>query len=90
MDEITDPSGKYPKALGNVALIESKYISNLIKETASNFNYTQLIDNLNTLKDALEPFLNQTQIDTLSQIINALQGFENVTNSFIDNFQVNV
>jgi hypothetical protein len=90
MDSITDPNGKYPKALGNVALIESKYLSDLVRETAANFNNSQLIDTLQTLKTALTPFLNTTQLETLQQIIDALKNFDDLITTFTDDFQVNV
>lgn len=32
MDGIDSPSGKYPKAIGNVAILEAKYVKDLIAQ----------------------------------------------------------
>jgi hypothetical protein len=82
-DGIDEPDGKFPKALGNVAVMESKYLENLVRNSAQ--QATSFIrQNLTTLEELgifLEPFgLNMTNItDIVLQSLNVFDQLGNTT-----------
>eukprot|EP00026_Physarum_polycephalum_P001035 Phypoly_transcript_01036.p1 GENE.Phypoly_transcript_01036~~Phypoly_transcript_01036.p1 ORF type:complete len:1168 (+),score=174.37 Phypoly_transcript_01036:78-3581(+) len=81
-DGIDEPDGKYPKALGNVAVIESKYLENIVRnaaQQATSFIRQNLTD-FEELAPFLEPFgLNVTNITDI--VLQALEVFDQLGNT---------
>lgn len=88
MDDIESPGGKFPKALGNVVVMEAKWVHNVINQAIENFQNANPISP--DLLRPLLPFLNPDQRIILEQIIDALENFDETVNNFRDNFDIDV
>ena len=82
-DGIDEPDGKYPKALGNVAVMESKYLEHLVRDAAQQATsfIRQNLTALETLAVFLEPFgLNVSNVtDVVLQTLNIFDQLGNTT-----------
>eukprot|EP01114_Cavostelium_apophysatum_P002845 TRINITY_DN1253_c0_g3_i1.p1 TRINITY_DN1253_c0_g3~~TRINITY_DN1253_c0_g3_i1.p1 ORF type:complete len:1241 (+),score=361.47 TRINITY_DN1253_c0_g3_i1:25-3723(+) len=87
VDGIDDPNGKYPKALGNVAMLEAEYLQQLVVQMVKNLqqNYTLPTP---AMIAAILPFLPANVRPTMEQIEVILQQLNETIYSFQDNFDI--
>lgn len=88
IDGIEKPNGKYPSALGNVAILEAEYIHDLVDQAIQNLRASNFIPNPDPLK-AILPFLDPAQREQLEPIIEILENITTVIDDFQNNFDIN-
>eukprot|EP01132_Coremiostelium_polycephalum_P006778 gene6778-8410_t len=91
IDGIDEPGGKYPSSLGNVGVLESAFINDLIQERLLNVSARLNSRNLTEIEDffelasAIYPNLNITQF--FEQYKSFIQNFKNFATNFkIDDY----
>lgn len=89
MNSIDKPRGKYPTALGNVAILEATYVRDLIDQAVKNIKASNIIPDPAPLK-ALLPFLQPAQRQLLEPIIDLLTNATLALENFQNNFDVYV
>ena len=89
MESISDPKGKFPKALGNVVMIEAQYINQIVREQIQQLNQQNLIDSLKSFIEAAGNLTtNQTEI--LDQVILGLENLQDTIDQFGNRFEIDV
>lgn len=90
VDSITNPGGKYPKALGNVVLLEAKYVEEIIKEQIQAIRDQPILANIDLIRTVLIPLLDPTQQDQVEEVLNILEDIYDQLGEFQDSFKINV
>lgn len=89
MDGISSGNGKFPTSLGNVAILEAKYVYDLVNQFIQNLRLSNIIPDPAPL-EAILPFLNPTQRAQLEPIIQFLKNISTAVDNFQQNFDINV
>eukprot|EP01133_Synstelium_polycarpum_P010243 gene10243-11942_t len=89
VDGIDEPGGKYPTALGNVAVLESEFVDTIFRERFLKLSH--LLDrNLTTIESILRVALPYIAPDyNISQVLDQLNSFTKHATNFAKNFKLN-
>ncbi len=89
IDAIDAPLGKFPKALGNVAILESKGIHSLLSSLIAQLQSSGFLLDPALLR-ALLPLVKEEDQQTFLEIINMIQELEDKIFTFEKDFKVEV